>query len=74
MDMKYCYEQSILGVYEYFKNYGRLPTIPEWNCYAYQNGYLSTISIRYISKLEFNRWCKYVMTKFDKNVEKNKLT
>ncbi len=74
MDMKYCYEQSILGVYEYFKNYGKLPDIPEWNQYAYAKGYLSSISKRYISGTEFNKWCKQVKTKIDKNVEKNKLT
>ena len=56
--MKYHYEQSILGIQNYFYTYNILPTNSDWNTYAFENDFLSSISIEYIYCNSFNLWCK----------------
>lgn len=56
--MKYHYEQSILGIQNYFYMYNILPTNSDWNTYAFENNFLSSTSIEYIYCNTFNLWCK----------------
>ena len=55
--MKYHYEQSILGIQNYFYTYNILPTNSDWNTYAFENDFLSSISIEYIYCNRFRSWC-----------------
>ena len=71
MNMKFWYEKSISGLQKYFKIYKRIPGIEEWNKYAYENNYLSSESIRYISGLKFQRWCRKIKGQFRQNEYSN---
>ncbi len=64
MNMKFWYEISIVGLQKYFKIYKRIPAIEEWNKYAHKNNYLSSESIRYISGLKFQKWCRNIKRQF----------
>ena len=66
-NMKYYYKQSIQGLQNYFNIYRDLPNKSNWNEYAFQNNFLSSKSIEYISCKTFNSWCRdsYKKFKFD---------
>ena len=56
--MKYHYEQSVLGIQNYFFLYNIIPTNSAWNSYALKNNFLSSVSIEYIYCNSFELWCK----------------
>lgn len=55
--MLYFYNQSKLGLIKYYNINNKLPNTFEWNSYAKNNDYLSSESIQYISKKDFDNWC-----------------
>ncbi len=58
-EMKVYYELSYRALKTITQQLERFPTIQEWNQYAKENYLLSSISIQYISKLNWN----YLRTK-----------
>jgi len=60
------YYNSIEGLKEYLKQHDNIPDAKQWNKYAYENKYLSSESIKYMSGKNFSSWCK-----FQKNIFTN---
>ncbi len=52
--MEVFYKRSYFILKKITEDFGKFPTVVEWNKYAKENGYLSSTSMEYISKLNWN--------------------
>lgn len=57
------YNDSLDALVEFYKRNKYFPTYKEWNKYAYENKYLSHISIEYISSLKWHSIKKFISIK-----------
>lgn len=49
--MGYFYNVSLEGLKQYIQENSKRPDTHEWNCYAKENNYLSSESMKYIEKV-----------------------
>ena len=63
------YNITIVALKDYIKKTNKRPNEKLWNQFAIQNNYLSSESIGYISGIGFNKLCRELIKKVNK--EKN---
>lgn len=54
-DISENYNASYSALIKITEDFGEFPTIPEWNKYAQEHGYLNHISLQFITKLNWSK-------------------
>ena len=67
-ETKEYYDKAIVELKKITQNFGDFPTVPEWNYYAKENNLLSSISIEYISGLNWKELREKILYETDKKI------
>lgn len=67
-EIKEYYDTSIEELKKITQDFGDFPTVSEWNHYAKENNLLSSISIEYISGLNWKELREKILYETDKKI------